>query len=505
MNLCGDIVLSSPPTPKPICDAVEPVGWGPSIPAFLAPIIFHFEQEYRHGYPAEQSYCAMSLRAMADQIRWAPKGTTTATKSRKWCFTMYYDKEPGADYFGDNWECDYLIVGKEICPETKREHYQGYVRFPNPRALTGVRKLFTHKVRTAAGGLGYPGHWTPCKGTETDNFNYCSKENNIVIEWGAREDDPDAAEDKHQGKRNDIKRVRELIQGGAGMKEVVETINSAQAIKIAETMLKYIEPGRSWMPEVIWLYGPTGTGKSKLAFELCPDAWVSGETGRWFEGYDAHEDVILDDFRGDFCKFHVLLRLLDRYPYRVEVKGASRQFLAKRIVITSCHPPHLAYGTRKDEDIRQLGRRIGKIIHLERLGVAWEQPGSEIGLEPSVRFVIPERGPEQEVGGNTTPTPATALPTPGGCTPTSYPTPCDECEGVDEHAITCAYYLEALADAAECAAGTCECDEGDCYQPSARYPLSDDDCIDRFNRHLRHRNVEEPSYLDIEQELAEYL
>lgn len=420
-------------------------------------IIFLFRKSDRIGYPAEQPLCANPMTGRA------------VTKSRKWCFTMYYDKEPGADYFGDNWECDYLIVGKEICPETKREHYQGYVRFPNPRALTGVRKLFTHKVRTAAGGMGYPGHWTPCKGTEQDNFNYCTKDDDIVIEFGTREVMPDGtpADDKHQGKRNDIIAVREMVLAGNGMTQIVMQSNSYQAIKIAETMLKYIEPGRSWMPEVTWLYGPTGTGKSKLAFELCPDAWVSGETGRWFEGYDAHEDVILDDFRGDFCKFHVLLRLLDRYPYRVEVKGASRQFLAKRIVITSCHPPHLAYAARKDEDLRQLGRRIARIIHLERPGVAWQQPGSEIGLEPSVRFVIPERGPEQEVGGNTPHTLAD--------------------ERADDLSSDGPPSAGMLAPTSRCItdAGVSDPEH------------SDSDCIDRFNRHYAHQ--------DIDQALAEYL
>lgn len=322
-----------------------------------------------------------------------------ASKSRKWCFTMYWDgKEPGKDYF-DDWECDYMYIGKEICPESRREHYQGYIRFTNPRALAGVRKLFTHTVLTPAGRPGYPGHWEACKGTETQNVRYCAKDEDLVIEWGDRE--ADLTEDKAQGKRNDIIAVREMIRNGANMRDVIENCNSYQGIKIAETMLKHMEAPRDWVPEVYWIYGPTGTGKSKLAFDLCENPWTSAKDGKWFDGYDGHEDVIFDDFRHDFCPFHILLRLLDRYPYRIEHKGGCRQFLAKRIFITSCHSPDKVYPLLR-EDLAQLGRRLTHIIYAPRLGEYYGMPGSEIGMEPSASFVIPELGTEQKVGGNTT-------------------------------------------------------------------------------------------------------
>jgi len=82
-------------------------------------------------------------------------------------------------------------------------------------------------------------------------------------------------------------------------------------------------------------------------------------TNKWWEGYDAHENVIIDDMRGDFCKFHELLRMLDRYAYRIETKGGSRQFRAKTIIITSCYSPTEMFDTR--EDIQQLLRRIDEI------------------------------------------------------------------------------------------------------------------------------------------------
>lgn len=328
---------------------------------------------------------------------------STAAKSRKWCFTMFWDgKEPGVDYFND-WECEYMYVGREICPDSKREHYQGYIRFPNPRALMGVRKLFTHTIKLPSGNQGYPGHWESCKGTEAQNVKYCSKDSDLVIEFGKSE--AAAKPDKQQGKRNDIVAVRKMISEGAGMKDVVLHCNSYQGIKIAETMLKYVEAKRNWAPEVYWIYGPAGVNKSRSAFEACHDPWMSLEDSEWFEGYDAHEDVIIDDFDETWCKYKRFLRLTDRYPCRVPVKGASRQFLAKRIFITCDSPPDVIakkWGCLRDNDLKQIGRRITQILYMPRPGEIYGLPGSEIGLEPSVATLFPERGPEQKVWGNTT-------------------------------------------------------------------------------------------------------
>jgi len=311
-----------------------------------------------------------------------PAEKSTNMRHRRWCFTL--NNPSGSTELYDDWECERVVAGLEIAPETKTPHHQGYVRFAHPKGLAGVRKLFQRA------------HWEPAKGNEEQCIAYCAKDGVIIIDWPEHADDD--APSNRQGKRNDIIHVRELVQAGCGMAEICEQVDSYQAIRVAETMLKYAEAVRTWRPHVVWVYGPTGVGKSKYAHEISAhicDAdgtvsettpWVSGETGRWFEGYDAHQCVIFDDFRGDFCKFHVLLRLLDRYPYRVEVKGASRQFLAKKIVITSCLPPHRAYA-RSPEDLLQLGRRIDEVIEIRANGMAYSMPGHSLGQPPSVLHV----------------------------------------------------------------------------------------------------------------------
>ena len=151
------------------------------------------------------------------------------------------------------------------------------------------------------------------------------------------------------------------------MASVVDVATSYQSVKMAEVYLKYKEHHRNWKPQVIWYYGETGTGKTKRAHEWLGDnLYLKSNSDKWFEGYDAHENVLFDDLRSNTFPFHYLLQLLDRYSCRVECKGSTRQFLAKKIVITCpTHPRHFQSHT---EDVAQLIRRIDSIVKIVNTG-----------------------------------------------------------------------------------------------------------------------------------------
>jgi len=71
--------------------------------------------------------------------------------------------------------------------------------------------------------------------------------------------------------------------------------------------------------------------------------------------------VIIDDYRKDFCKFSELLRLLDRYPLRLQIKGGTVEFVARHIYITCPLAPIAIWESRTEEDIAQLTRRIEEV------------------------------------------------------------------------------------------------------------------------------------------------
>lgn len=231
----------------------------------------------------------------------------------------------------------YYIVGQEIAPRTGTPHLQIYLHYKNATKFQTLKKKFP----TA--------HIQPAKGTAAQNKVYCSKES-VLLEYG---DLP------KQGKRTDIEEVRDVLNEGGRMRDIIPIAKSTQSVRMAEIHLSYFEKKRDWKPKVRWYWGEAGTGKTHEAHKLMTDPYIAMTSSKWWQGYDAHEEVIIDDMRRDFCKFHELLRIIDRYAFQVECKGGARQFVAKHIIITSCFSPYKLYDTR--EDIRQLIRRIDEI------------------------------------------------------------------------------------------------------------------------------------------------
>jgi hypothetical protein len=85
--------------------------------------------------------------------------------------------------------------------------------------------------------------------------------------------------------------------------------------------------------------GPTGTGKSHRAFDELPGAYVWDGT-KWWDNYDGQSDVIVDDFcdetdRKGMVTMNTLLRILDKYPCQVQVKGGYRWLKAVNFIFTS--------------------------------------------------------------------------------------------------------------------------------------------------------------------------
>lgn len=111
---------------------------------------------------------------------------------------------------------------------------------------------------------------------------------------------------------------------------------------------------------VFW--GPTGTGKSKLAWEEGGiHSYVKDPRTKWWCGYKSQEHVIIDEFRGIVDIAH-LLRWLDRYPVNVETKGGAMPLAASKFWITSNLHPKDWYPDLDTATYAALERRI-EIVH----------------------------------------------------------------------------------------------------------------------------------------------
>ncbi len=145
---------------------------------------------------------------------------------------------------------------------------------------------------------------------------------------------------------------------------LVALLTPSNLISYAEKYLTYLEVPRGSPPLVYWFWGPTGSGKSRAAaaesvgLELGEVYWHQG--GPWFDGLDGHAVMVMDEFRPKDRTLSSLLKLLDRYPFRVPNKGGFRQMKCTHIFITCPRHPENCY-LDEGEDNAQLIRRIHEI------------------------------------------------------------------------------------------------------------------------------------------------
>lgn len=223
-------------------------------------------------------------------------------------------------------------------------HWQGYAELKQPCRWSTIERL------------AFRWHIERRMGTQAEAIRYCQKDSNYVCHGRRRE----------QGSRGDLDRIRGIAHED-GMRTVC-MVGNLQQIRVAEKFLTYCEEPRNWVTEVHWLYGPSGCGKSRRARELCGEDMYTKNTGsKWWDGYDNHEYVIIDDFRDSWWPITYMLALLDRYEFLVEYKGGYRQFRAKTIIVTSINHPDTMYANT-GECKHQLARRLKSVTDVSEVG-----------------------------------------------------------------------------------------------------------------------------------------
>lgn len=304
-------------------------------------------------------------------------------QSRGWLFTI---NNPSSSEVPREWDkdgkvrfCIWQLERGQLCGTP---HLQGYVLFTLQKTL-GACKL-----------LDSGAHWEPRQGTHEQARDYCSKSDTRLegpFQYG---------QEPKQGKRNDLDCLKEAIDQGCSEVDLWE-VNFPAMVKFNRGVREYkrIKSGvRAWKTEVTVLWGPTGTGKSKTAQDQYPGAfWKRSTAGGtdWWDGYDCHEDVVIDEFYG-WIRWDMLLRLLDRYPLTLDTKGGAVSFVARRIIITSnCHPSEW-YNYDAKKRFATLLRRLDKIGYLGELGSepVWESvcpnPGESGTVSLAPNYFPPE-------------------------------------------------------------------------------------------------------------------
>ena len=265
----------------------------------------------------------------------------SSRRSKYWCFTAY----DGDECLNLTDKASYIIAGKEVCPTTGREHFQGYVEFAKMMRLGGLKKI----AKTT--------HFEPRSGTQEQAIEYCKKDG----DW---EQDGDA-QVSEQGRRVDLEDIRKKIESGMTQVEIA-TSHFAQWCQYGRKFEEYrrlIEPKRAWVTEVHVLWGESGTGKTRKAMEDGAKH-VECTSAGFIIGYDGEDTVVFDEFDPTTMTRSMFLKLTDRYPLTVNVKGAERNWKPRKIYFTSNHNPHGWYGVDGEVD-PAVERRFTEVHHYE--------------------------------------------------------------------------------------------------------------------------------------------
>lgn len=278
-------------------------------------------------------------------------------RNRFWLFTIN-NPETEPDEFiaklGELATVRYAIFQREQ-GEEGTEHFQGYLELTRTQRLSWVRNNVSARA-----------HWESRRGTQQQAIDYCSKvDTRISGPWSCGEKSPG------QGSRTDIIAFRDAIRRGDRKRQCVEAfpMMMAKYPKFYDCVRSLDMPVRQQELVVRLNYGATGTGKTRYVYDNfgeTDDLYVIPLNNGtiWFDGYDRHEVVLIDDFCGRVSKvpLNFTLRILDRYPVQVPSKGSHQWWLPRTIIITSnFHPREWYIWEDREQQYEALMRRITEV------------------------------------------------------------------------------------------------------------------------------------------------
>lgn len=261
---------------------------------------------------------------------------------RNVCFTAYDTSVEYRERLLAEGGFSYIVFQLERCPTTGRSHIQGYAELVRRTRFNALKELFGNDV-----------HIERRLGSAKAAADYCKKEE-------SREEGPwENGTISNQGKRSDLQAVKEAIDAGADDEQLWDD-HFGSCVRYHKSFSLYREVKRrkaNEAKEVFVFYGDAGTGKTRAVYDKEGLDIFSKPDGKWFDGYEGQEVALLDDFTGDI-PLGQFLKILDRYPIRVEVKGGTRKWNPKRVYVTSNLSPEEWYPNATTEQHQAIRRRL---------------------------------------------------------------------------------------------------------------------------------------------------
>lgn len=258
------------------------------------------------------------------------------SRSKYWCFTLNNYTNEEVDQLKAI-DCQYLVFGYEVAPETHTPHLQGFICMTNRKTMVTMKKLLNDRY-----------HFEMKRGTIQEASEYCKKDGNFFEKGSMPEEQgtnggqankrrwEEARQAAKEGNFDAIPTDLWIKYRRSFKDEYHETVTK-QTIEIRDPDLKN---------HFIWIWGPTGTGKSHMARALASS--ISDEPpylkglNKWWNGYKGQKVVIIEEASPEACKYlaSYFKQWCDKWPFAAEVKGGSfdNGIRPDYIIVTSNYP-----------------------------------------------------------------------------------------------------------------------------------------------------------------------
>ena len=248
----------------------------------------------------------------------------------------------------------YLVYQEEV-GAGGMYHFQGYCEFIHQPSLNTAKELL--------GGATV--HLERRRGSQEQAIAYAKKEDTRIdgpFEFG---------EPRLQGKRMDLEGFKDAVMAGKRKRDLIDEHAGlfARYPKFYDLLTSMYRPERTTDLVVTLHFGETGLGKTRSVmdeFGNDPSFYRTplNNGQQWYDGYDGHTTVLLDDFGGasSHLSLCTLLQLLDRYPVLVPTKGSHTWWMPDALHVTTNLLPREWYKWEgRGEQYKALARRFHKV------------------------------------------------------------------------------------------------------------------------------------------------
>lgn len=306
-------------------------------------------------------------------------------RGRGWCFTLNNYTREEEQALQSNIPYQYLGYGREVGANGTK-HLQGYIHFKSARTFKQVRLL-----------LGKRFHIEKRRGTANQAIEYCEKDGDFV-EWGRR---PMEAKEKGrlggEAEKTRWANILKLAQTGQ-IKKLQEDYPREYILQLPRLLSLHAPATKPLNGELLheWWVGPTGTGKSRTAWELYPEHF-SKTLNKWWDGYQFEPVVICEEWSPkNECTASALKIWADRYPFTAEVKGAMLPKIRPvKVIILSNYTIEQCFPAKEDCD--PLLRRFKVLKFPEQKPWARMLANNYIDTSPTCDEILEESSTETSV------------------------------------------------------------------------------------------------------------